>query len=290
MGKVADAVGGIRALPLSRAKRLGGQRSLYTSAGGSLTLSPNHRPSGSFRKKMPEQSHHRHSVDAFPGARILSLALLRKPRRHSLDDLPSTMRFGVLPDVGARYGAHQRSYDTVKEEELRESEAVKQLARGAVDELSRRKKRANMPQLGGSMIGSGAPGLPAPDTPFTVSRSCSSSSFTASNHLCWARATPQHKIEPPSGSPSRPPSGPPSEAPSMPSSLLAGGLPPPRRVADPGLHPLLHPWLQPWEAPVGTPAQWLLNHGPSSPTNGVRADSINMAKQRAKEAHDDFMC
>lgn len=75
----------------------------------------------------------------------------------------------------------------------------------------------------------------------------------------------------------------------MPSSPLAGGLPPPRRVADPGLHPLLHPWLQPWEAPVGTPAQWLLNHGPSSPTNGVRADSINMAKQRAKEAHDDFM-
>ena len=40
---------------------------------------------------------------------------------------------------------------------------------------------------------------------------------------------------------------------------------------------------------MGTPAQWLLNHGPSSPTNGVRADSIKMAKQRAKEAHDDFM-
>ena len=276
MGKVADAVGGIRALPLSRAKRLGGQRSLYTSAGGSLTLSSKHRPSGSFRKKMPEESHHRHSVDAFPGARILSLAPLRKPRRHSLDDLPSTMRFGVLPDVGARYGAHQRWYDTVKEEELRESEAVKQLARGVVDVLSRRKKRA-MPQLGGSLIGS----TRAPDMPFTVSRSRSSSSFTASNHLCWGRATPQHEIEPPSGSPSRPPSGPPSEAPSMPSSPLAGGLPPPRRVADPRLHP--------WEAPVGTPAPWLLSHGPSSPTNGVRADSIKMAKQRAKEAHDDFM-
>jgi hypothetical protein len=165
----------------------------------------------------------------------------------------------------------------VKEEELREGEAVKQLARGAVDELSRRKKRA-MPQLGGSLIGST---IRAPDTPSTVSRSRSSSSFTASNHLCWGRATPQHEVEPPSGSPSRPPSGPPSEAPSMPSSPLVGGLPPPRRVADPRLHP--------WEAPVGTPAQWLLNHGPSSPTNGVRADSIKMAKQRAKEAHDDFM-
>jgi len=276
MGEVAEAVGGIRALPLSRAKRLGGQRSLYTSAGSSLTHSPTHSPSGSFRKKMPEQSHHRHSVDAFPGARILSLAPLRKPRRHSLNDLPSTMRVGVLPDVGARYGAHQRWFDAVKEEELREGEAVKQLARGAVDELSRRKKRA-MPQLGGSLIGS----TRAPDMPFTVSRSRSSSSFTASNHLCWGRATPQHEIEPPSGSPSRPPSGPSSEAPSMPSTPLAGGLPPPRRVADPRLHP--------WEAPVGPPAQWLLNHGPSSPTNGVRADSIKMAKQRAKEAHDDFM-
>ena len=84
---------GIRGLPLSRpAKRLGGQRSLHMSAGGSLTHSSNHR------KKMADQSHHRHSADAFPGARILSLAPLRKPPRHALmDDLPC----GELSDVGA---------------------------------------------------------------------------------------------------------------------------------------------------------------------------------------------
>ena len=188
---------GIRGLPLSRpAKRLGGQRSLYMSAGGSLTHSPNHSPN--HRKKMADQSHHRHSADAFPGARILSLAPLRKPPRHALmNDLPSTMPVGELSDVGAR----KRWFDAaVKEEELRERETVKQLAREALDELSRRKKRA-MP-IGGS-IGSGAP-----DTPFAVSRSRSSSSFTAaSNHLFRAPTSARDgtairlEMEPPSGPP-----------------------------------------------------------------------------------------
>ena len=249
---------GIRGLPLSRpAKRLGGQRSLHMSAGGSLTHSSNHSPN--HRKKMADQSHHRHSADAFPGARILSLAPLRKPPRHALmDDLPC----GELSDVGAR----KRWFDAaVKEEELRERETVKQLAREALDELSRRKKRA-MPQLGGS-IGSGAP-----DTPFAVSRSRSSSSFTAASNHLYCRAPTSAR----DGSAIRldmePPSGPPPP--------FARGLSHPRGVADPRLHP--------WVAP-GTPAQWLGIRGPSSPTNGVRADSINMAKQRAREAHDDFM-
>ena len=155
---------GIRGLPLSRpAKRLGGQRSLYMSAGGSLTHSPNHR------KKMADQSHHRHSADAFPGARILSLAPLRKPPRHALmDDLPC----GELSDVGAR----KRWFDAaVKEEELRERETAKGVSGAPLPML---------PPMGIALFFRRLSLSTAPIAScFTASLSRSSSSFTVSYHL-----------------------------------------------------------------------------------------------------------
>ena len=168
-------------------------------SGGNRTVD-----NGSFKKK------NRHnSIDSFPSPGELPpvSASFRKSRRHSSDEIPLTTRFDV--------GAQKRWFDAVKEEELRENETVKQLARAALDaaaaELSFKKK--NMMALGG--------------------RGGSGGGSEASGYM-----TPRDETH--------------------------------HMVADPR--------LQPWVAP-GT---WV-------PDGLGRDHSINMAKMRAKEAHDDFL-
>ena len=103
-------------------------------AGGNRTMD-----NGSFKKNRNK------SVDSFPSPGELPPVSesFRKSRRRSSDEILLTTRFDV--------GAQKRWFDAVKEEELRESETVKQLARAALDaaaaELSFKKK--NMMPLGG---------------------------------------------------------------------------------------------------------------------------------------------